>query len=312
MAAVNVDQQLAAAAGGGSGMVELSNGCICCTLRGDLFAELQRLARQPGIEHIVVESSGISEPRAIVDLYERQWPDDGAAAAPAGELVELVVETAFPTWPGQAPDQQRRRYQAPEPAQQPAPQPAQPAFFMDCLVTVVDAEKFLEHFASRMRVGQDEALRQHEGAVAADQRLLVELLIEQVECADVLLLNKADLVSAADLRQLQQLLRTMNALARIEVAVFGAVPLELVLGTGLYREHRAAQAQPRALPAGARVGNPDDSDNRQYASTFSGQSGIGNFTYRRPDAIMDPVKLHNLVAAWSSTRVLRSKGFAQV
>ncbi len=244
MAAVNVDQQLAAGADAAAPMVELSNGCICCTLRGDLFTELANLARIPGIEHIVIESSGISEPRAIVDLYEERFP---AGAAPAVAVV--ADEAGLVVSPGGFPEAGSEAGVGATTTAPPAPQD----FHLDCLATVVDAEKFLECFASRMRVGENDAMRTVEGAVAEDQRLLAELLVEQVECATLVIINKADLVLHDDLLRLQELVASMNAHARIEVATFGVVPLELVLATGGYASLRSSLAATGAASSSAPV-----------------------------------------------------------
>jgi G3E family GTPase len=197
MSAVNIDAQLVR--GGGAALsrteerlVELSNGCICCTLREDLLVEVARLAREGRFDYLLIESTGISEPLPVAETFT--FADE--AGVSLGDLARL-----------------------------------------DTMVTVVDASTFPRDFASL-----DELRDRGAAAGAADERSVVDLLVDQVEFADVLVLNKADLVDAAALRRLEALLQILNPEATLIHASFGRVPLDQVLHTGRFDFARAAEA----------------------------------------------------------------------
>jgi len=151
MSEVNIDAQLVAEGAALSRtdeqLVEMSNGCICCTSCDDLLQEVGRLAQQGRFDYLLIESSGISEPLPVAETFTFA-DEDGVSL---GELARL-----------------------------------------DTLVTVVDAYSFLEDFQSLDEL-RDRAMAAGEG----DERTLADLLIEQVECANLIVLNKADLAKAA-------------------------------------------------------------------------------------------------------------------
>ncbi|CAM2147163.1 GTP-binding protein [Paraburkholderia tropica] len=286
LAAVNIDAALvrdaSALAHVEERLVELSNGCICCTLRDDLLTEVRRLAdpARAGqrFDAILIESTGVAEPLPVAESFAFA-DEEGHALADFARL--------------------------------------------DTLVTVVDAFNFLRDYASADPLAE-RGLTVGEG----DDRTIVELLIEQVEFCDVLVLNKADLVSAEDLAHLQQILKQINPRAVQVVSRFGDVPLDIVLNTGRFdfddaasapgwqaslREHRHAHDHDHAHDHhhdhdhdhdhGA-CGDPDC----QHAHhEQSGAYGIGSFVYRarRP---FHPARLWALLnQEWPG--VLRSKGF---
>ncbi|WP_149535370.1 zinc metallochaperone GTPase ZigA [Siccirubricoccus phaeus] len=196
MSEVNIDAALVGHAGTLSRteekLVELSNGCICCTLRDDLLREVARLAREGRFDALLIESTGISEPMPVAATFEFR-AEDGFSLADLARL--------------------------------------------DTMVTVVDARAWLEDYASA-----DSLAARGETAGEGDGRLLVDLLVEQVEFADVILLNKADLVSEAELGRLAGLIATFNPGAEIIACTRGQVPLGRVLGTGRFDFARAQQA----------------------------------------------------------------------
>ena len=203
MASVNVDAALlrgggeGASGGGllrsGDALVELSNGCVCCTLREDLLAELLALARSGRFDVLVVESSGISEPMAVAETFTFEL---GGA--------RLDAHAA-----------------------------------LDTCVTVVDAFNFLADYSSA-----DSLRARSLEAYAEDARSVVDLLVEQVEFADVIVLNKTDLLAHApgELARLTAILRSLNPSAAILPARYGAVPLASLLRTGAFSPARAAAA----------------------------------------------------------------------
>lgn len=196
MSEVNIDAALVEQSGGLSRteerLVEMSNGCICCTLREDLMQEVARLAREGRFDALLIESTGISEPMPVAATFDFR-AEDGSCL---GDLARL-----------------------------------------DTMVTVVDAKAFLRDYASA-----DSLAQRGETAGEGDERMLVDLLVEQVEFADILLVNKADLVSAEELALLRAILATLNPGARILQASHGAVALGQIMGTGLFDMARAQQS----------------------------------------------------------------------
>lgn len=202
MSEVNIDAALIGNSGALSRteekLVELSNGCICCTLREDLMTEVRKLAAEGRFDALLIESTGISEPMPVAATFD--FRDENGVSL--GDIARL-----------------------------------------DTMVTVVDAKAFLADYGST-----DSLAKRGETAREGDTRLLVDLLIEQVEFADVIVINKADLVGEAELGRLAGILATFNPQAAIIGAHHGQVPLSKVLGTGRFDFARAAE---RGLGAGA-------------------------------------------------------------
>jgi len=252
LASVNIDASLVRDAAALSHveerLVEMSNGCICCTLRDDLLTEIRRLADERRFDAILIESTGIAEPMPIAETFTFV-DDDGVSLADVARL--------------------------------------------DTMVTVVDAFNFLRDYASA-----DALAERGLAATDEDDRTLVELLIEQVEFCDVIVVNKADLVSADELAKLQRILARINPRAVQIVSRFGDVPLREVLDTGRF-DFDAAAAAPGWLAS------LNDHDHAHHGE--ADEYGIGHFVYRarRP---FHPERLWALLHdEWKG--VLRSKGF---
>jgi len=197
MSEVNIDAALvrggeAALSRTDEQLVEMTNGCICCTLRDDLLVEVRRLALEGRFDYLLIESTGISEPLPVAVTFVFE-DDEGKALSEFARL--------------------------------------------DTMVTVVDARAFLDDFAS-----QDSLADRGESMGEGDERNLADLLADQVEFADVLILNKADLVSDGEMEYLRTFLRTMNREAEIVTATFGRIPLERILNTGRFDLDRASAA----------------------------------------------------------------------
>jgi G3E family GTPase len=249
MSEVNIDAALVGNAGALSRteerLVEMSNGCICCTLREDLMAEVAKLAREGRFDALLIESTGISEPMPVAATFDFRT-EQGFSLSDLARL--------------------------------------------DTMVTVVDAQGWLRDYASTASL---RALGQTAGE--EDGRMLVDLLVEQVEFADVIVLNKADLVDEAELGRLAGLIATFNPRAEILASVQGRVPLSRVLGTGLFDFAQASQA------AG-------------WAQALSGhhlpeseEFGIASFVWRarRP---LHPARFKALIES-ELPGVVRAKGF---
>ncbi len=187
MGEINVDAELVSgrSANAAGSVTELSNGCICCELRGDLDRAVMRLARERDFDHLVVEASGISEPGPVAKLFTR-----GNASA---------------------------------------------RYVVDALVTVVDARQFYDAFG-----GAGEVTRR--GAADDDTRPLSDLLVEQVELANVVLLNKTDLVSDEELATVEELVHGLRPDAEIVRTEYSTVDPDRLLGRRLYDPARAAEA----------------------------------------------------------------------
>ncbi|MFD3843308.1 GTP-binding protein [Streptomyces sp. NPDC058642] len=173
-------------------LVEMTNGCICCTLRDDLLEEVDRLAREGRFDHLLIESSGISEPMPVAATFAFAR-DDGATL---GDVARL-----------------------------------------DTMVTVVDAANFLPELDSG-----DELAERGLAPFEDDERTVSDLLVDQIEFADVIVLNKLDLVDTDAATRLRAALHRLNPVARIVDARHARVDLHQVLGTGLFDLERAQQA----------------------------------------------------------------------
>ncbi|MFF3754737.1 GTP-binding protein [Streptomyces sp. NPDC002018] len=231
-------------------LVEMTNGCICCTLRDDLLEEVDRLAREGRFDHLLIESSGISEPMPVAATFS--FPrDDGATL---GDLARL-----------------------------------------DTMVTVVDAANFLPELAGGDGLAE-RGLDQYEN----DERTVSDLLMDQIEFADVIVLNKLDLVDTEAAGRLRAALTRLNPVARIIPATRGRVRPGEVLGTRLFDLERAQQA-----PGWVRELNGDHvPETEEY--------GISSTVFRS-GVPFHPGRLWDFVTQGMESgdfgRILRSKGF---
>jgi G3E family GTPase len=251
MSEVNIDASLVAAASNLSRtnetLVEMSNGCICCTLRDDLLQEVRRLASEGRFDYLLIESTGISEPLPVASTFDFRTED--------GESLQDIAR-------------------------------------LDTMVTVVDAVNLLNDYSST-----DFLRDRGETAGEEDQRALVDLLVEQIEFADVIVINKVDAVTPDQLDVVKKIVRGVNGSARIVEAKFGQVALDDVLNTGLF-DMKKAQSYPAWVKELERP-----QDHRPETEEY----GISSFVYRarRP---FDPKKLFAFFSKpWPN--VLRAKGW---
>lgn len=228
-------------------LVEMSNGCICCTLREDLLEEVSRLAHEGRFDYLLIESTGISEPLPVAETFTFR-DEQGRSLADVARL--------------------------------------------DTMVTVVDGLNFLQDFnAAESLAARGETLGED------DDRAITDLLIEQVEFADVILISKIDLISSTDRRELMAILRRLNSQAEILPMVMGAVPLGKILDTGRFDFERAAQA-PGWLKE---LRGEHTSETEEY--------GIASTAYRARRPFHPQRFFGFLNAPWENGRLLRSKGF---
>ncbi|MEL6106575.1 MAG: GTP-binding protein [Planctomycetota bacterium] len=230
-------------------LVEMTNGCICCTLREDLLIEVARLAHEGRFDYLLIESTGISEPMPVAETFTFE-DEEGHSLSNIAEL--------------------------------------------DTMVTVVDAGSFKKDFAS----WDDLATRQI-GVSEEDERNIVDLLVDQIEFANVIIINKTDLVSPYELEQLEQIIRRLNPNANLLHSRESRVPLEEVVGTGRFQLCEAEMSPGwLAVPRGE-----EQTETEEY--------GISHFLYRR-DRPFHPMRLAQLLDdeldEGPFAGVLRSKG----
>lgn len=252
MSEVNIDADLVR--GGGATLarseetlVEMTNGCICCTLRDDLLNEVRALAEAGRFDSLVIESTGISEPLPVATTFS--FRDE------AGESLGDVAR-------------------------------------LDTMVTVVDALNLLADYSS-----QDFLADRGESLGEDDTRSLVGLLVEQIEFADVVIVNKASAVSAEQLAVVKKLVASLNADARIVTSDFGRVPLNAVLDTGLFDEAKAAQHPLWAKELYGYASHQPETE----------EYGIESFVYRARQPF-EPAKLHAFLTDGGLDNVVRAKG----
>lgn len=188
-------------------LVSLSNGCICCTLRGDLIREIAKFVKSAHFDYVVIESTGIAEPKAVAQAF---------CFDPATQQLAQSAEEMLWT--------QAR---------------------LDTCVTMVDAHQLpshlgsLNHFSERYEDGLDKSTPD---GIREGEKSIVDLLIEQIEFADVILFNKIDLVTEEEKESTIKLIRKLNPGARIIPTEYGKVDLKEILNTGQFDLKKAAES----------------------------------------------------------------------
>ena len=227
-------------------LVEMSNGCICCTLREDLLEQVRQLSKEKRFDYLLIESTGISEPLPVATTFDFRDENEQSLS-----------------------DVSR----------------------LDTMVTVVDAANLIKNYSST-----DFLKDKGEVAGEADERTLVDLLVEQIEFANVILLNKVDLVSEKELKIIRAVIRGLNAKAKIIETNHSKVAMNEVMNTNLY-DLKEAQNHPLWAQE---LYNPDDHtpETEEY--------GVTSFVYRARDPF-DPEKIHSFFnQEWPG--VIRAKG----
>jgi G3E family GTPase len=227
-------------------LVEMQNGCICCTLREDLLIEVKKLAEEKRFDYLLIESTGISEPMQVAETFTFEDAQGKSLAEHAR---------------------------------------------LDTMVTMVDCFNLMKNFHSL-----DKLCDRGEAVSKDDSRNIVDLLVEQIEFANVIIMNKTDLVSEKELGTLEGLLHKLNPAAKILKCTFAKVDITQVLNTQSFSFERASLAP-------------------GWLKTMRGEVvpetieyGVSSFVYRarRP---FHPKRLYDLLQAKALTGVLRSKGF---
>ncbi|MBM99772.1 MAG: hypothetical protein CMJ77_11635 [Planctomycetaceae bacterium] len=256
MSKVNIDAQLlvggeAALSRTEEKLVEMTNGCICCTLREDLLAEVAALAREGRFDYLLIESTGISEPAPVADTFTFAIGD----GTPLSEIAEL-----------------------------------------DTMVTVIDTANFLDD----LRIGKDlQSIDQT--ATEDDPRTVADLLTEQVEFANVIILNKTDLIDSNTLGTIEGFVEQLNPHALKLHASFGKVEPKQIMGTQRFDFDIAKQSKGWQLILRGQLTLCGDADSNVE------EYGVNSFVYRARRPFHPQRFFDRLNQEWNG--VLRSKGF---
>jgi G3E family GTPase len=251
MSEVNIDADLVRDGGANLSrtdekLVEMTNGCICCTLRDDLLREIRALAESDRFDYLLIESTGISEPLPVAATFDFRSEEGDS-------LSDVAV--------------------------------------LDTMVTVVDAVNLLRDYSST-----DFIRDRGESLGADDKRTMVDLLVEQIEFADVVVLNKIDDASKDQLEAARKIIRALNPASDIVETNFSNAPFDRILNTGRFDFEKAQQ---HPLWFKELYGFADHTPETE-------QYGVSNFVYRarRP---FDPAKFHQFLReTWAG--VIRAKG----
>ena len=226
-------------------LVEMTNGCICCTLREDLMLEVDRLARENRFDHLLIESTGIGEPMPVAATFSFR-DEEGQSLSDISEV--------------------------------------------DTMVTVVDAANFLKDFDSIQNLN-DRSM----GVSEEDERTIVDLLTDQIEFANVIVINKCDQVTTPEAERLEGVLHHLNPDARMIRASHGRVQVSDVIGTRLFDEAAASR-----MPGWVKELNGEHiPETEEY--------GIASFVYERRRPFHPQRLMHAIHTGLNG--VMRSKGY---
>ena len=227
-------------------LVEMSNGCICCTLREDLLIEVEKLANENRFDYLLIESTGISEPLPVAQTFTYQDEEKGIDLSKISSL--------------------------------------------DTMVTVVDCFNFIKDYSSL------ETLQQRKASdMEGDTRTIVNLLTDQIEFANVIILNKTDLVSTEQVGMIKTMIKKLNSEATIVTGEMGKVDLKYILNTGLFDFEKTSQS----------AGWIDELNKEHIPETE--EYGISSFVFRdkRP---FHPQRFWDYLNQDWHTNIIRSKG----
>ena len=228
-------------------LVEMSNGCICCTLREDLMIEVEKLANENRFDYLIIESTGISEPVPVAQTFS--FVDD-----------ENEIDLSKFS-------------------------------YIDTMATVVDAYNFFNDF------GSPETLKDRDlSDIEDDYRTIVDLITDQIEFANVIILNKSDLVNEDELKILKGIIYKLNSTAKIITTSFSKVEPKEILNTKLFNFKEAEQNAAWI-----------DELNKDQHTPETEEYGISSFVYRTKKPF-DPERFWEYLQHNFNHKVIRSKG----
>ncbi|MDR6564719.1 MULTISPECIES: GTP-binding protein [unclassified Arcicella] len=229
-------------------LVELSNGCICCTLREDLMIEVERLAKENRFDYLLIESTGISEPLPIAQTFSYIDEENGIDLSKFSRL--------------------------------------------DTMVTVVDCFNFAKDFGSIDTVWT----RGMNDEDPSDTRTIVNLLTDQIEFANVIILNKTDLLTPEKVGELKAIVQKLNPNAKILSSEFGKVQAKEILNTGLFNFEESSNT----------TGWIQELANAKHTPETE-EYGISSFVFRDPRPF-HPERFWNYINNYWHGGIIRSKG----
>ncbi|KAK7033644.1 hypothetical protein VNI00_012644 [Paramarasmius palmivorus] len=235
-------------------LVQMQNGCICCTLRGDLLEEVANIAEAGGVDYLLIESTGISEPMQVAETFTYEFAEHAAEGSePEGRLATLLKAGGLPK-----------------------------IARLDTCVTVVDALNVLNDFNTTDFI-TDRPQEAANGEVdPSDERNVTDLLVDQLEFSDVIIVNKTDLADKKTVAKVLQLIQTLNPRAKVIPTIKCRIPLKEILNTHRFSFEEAVvgagwlqslkESTMRVTPNGS-VKNIPKPETEEY--------GISNFVYQR-------------------------------
>jgi G3E family GTPase len=251
LAQINIDANLLKLKGGeilqqDATMIEISNGCICCTLRGDLLEAVEKIATSSSFDYLVIESSGISEPLPVAQTFS--FVDENGKSL-------------------------------------------SDAAYIDSMVTVVDVSTFWEQYHTNQSLND---IGQSLGE--DDERKIINLLVDQIEFADIILLNKTDLITRDEAKKITQLIKKLNPTARLHETTKSTIALTEILDTNLFNLEKAENSAGWLAELMQEKHTPET---QEY--------GIGSFVYtaRKP---FDKQKFYATLENGEFGKILRAKG----
>ena len=240
-------------------IVSMQNGCICCTLRTDLIREISRLQEMDDFDYLVIESTGISEPMQVAESF--------CADPHTQELAESDEDMLWNT------------------------------ARLDTLVTVVDIKEFSSMLNSLRNFNETFAASAEGDAEKEGEKNISQLLLEQVEFANVIILNKCDLVDEKQKKATETLIESLNPKAKVISTTNSKVKLEDILGTRLF-DMEAAKVAPGWLQS--LNGSTNDGGMSSFkvaaADSESEEYGVSSFVYRSY-APFHPERLHKFISS---------------
>lgn len=228
-------------------LVEMSNGCICCTLRDDLMIEVEKLAKENRFDYLLIESTGISEPIPVAQTFSFVDEENGI-------------------------DLSRFSY-------------------VDTMVTVVDAFNFFKDFGSPETLVDRDLTN-----IEDDNRTIVNLLTDQIEFANVIILNKTDLVDKERLGILRACIKKLNQSAKIIETTYSEISPKEILNTSLFNFEEAEQS----------AGWMEELEKDEHTPETE-EYGISSFVFRSKKPF-DPVRFWDYLQNKFPTSIIRSKG----
>ncbi|OBA14608.1 uncharacterized protein OGAPODRAFT_90633 [Ogataea polymorpha] len=257
-------------------LVQLQNGCICCTLRGDLLKGLTSLAKSQDVDYIVIESTGISEPMQVAETFTTEFTeallqnDAGIPEEMVDKNTEKVLKEIIDIGG------------------------LTKLAYLDTCVTVIDSINFLENFETIEFLAD----RWGDNGQGEAERTITDLMVDQIEFCDVIILNKTSGISKKKIADIEKIVHQLNPVAKVYKTDYCKIDLKHILNTGLYDFEKATTSAgwlQSIKEMSIREGKFGDNQSSRLApKPETEEYGINNFVYtaRKP---FHPQRLYDLV-----------------